>query len=80
MNTQVKKWGSNLAIIIPPQFANELNIDSGTEVDIEILDSELVIKVKKKDADTLENLIAKVTPENQHDPIRLDKPAGKELI
>ena len=79
MSTHVKKWGNSLAIRIPQQLAKELHIDSGTEVDMELADNELVIKVKKE-TETLEDLISKITPENQHDPINFGKPVGKELI
>lgn len=47
MDTQVKKWGNSLAIRISQPLAKELHSHSGTEVDMELSYSELIIKVKK---------------------------------
>ncbi|SDC60294.1 antitoxin MazE [Pelagirhabdus alkalitolerans] len=79
MNTEVKKWGNSLAIRIPQQIAKELNIDIGTEIDMTLHDDELTIKVKQQD-ETLEDLIAQITTENQHDPVDFGQPSGRETI
>jgi len=63
---KVQKWGNSLGLRIPSNLAQSVNIDNGTEVEIiEHGNQALLIKpvVKKP---TLEELLAKITPENKH--------------
>jgi putative transposon-encoded protein len=43
MQTTVQKWGNSLAVRIPRSFASEIQIESGTEVDLSIKNNQLVI-------------------------------------
>lgn len=68
MTTRVQKWGNSLAVRIPSHIAEEMGIHQGSEIDMRVEDH--VIKlVPKKKKPTLQELLAKVTPENRHDEI-----------
>ncbi len=38
MDTTVQKWGNSLAIRLPKAFADEIGLDQGSEIDIQIID------------------------------------------
>jgi antitoxin component of MazEF toxin-antitoxin module len=44
MQTQVKKWGSGLALRIPKAFADEMAITPDSSVDISLVEGKLVIQ------------------------------------
>lgn len=68
MTTQVRKWGNSLAIRIPSHVAEQVSIKQGSEIEIRVEEQEIRLVPKKKKP-TLEELLAKVTPENRHDEI-----------
>lgn len=79
MTTKVQKWGNSLAIRIPKQVASEFDLDKGSDLEIEILDNAIKLTPTKRKP-TLEEMMSKITPENQHEPIDWGgKPEGKEL-
>lgn len=63
MTTKIQKLGNSFAIRIPNEFIEELNLKI----------------IPKKQKPTLEELMAKITPENQHDEIDWGTPQGKEV-
>ncbi len=68
MTAQVRKWGNSLAIRIPSHIAEQLSIKQGSEIEMRIEEQEIrLVPMKKKP--TLEELLAKVTPENRHEEI-----------
>jgi len=78
MTTQVRKWGNSLAIRIPSHIAEMLSIEQGSELEMKVENQEIKLVPKKKKP-TLEELLAKVTPENRHDEIHFGT-EGNELI
>ncbi|MEV2556742.1 AbrB/MazE/SpoVT family DNA-binding domain-containing protein [Paenibacillus larvae] len=78
MSTIVSKWGNSLAIRIPSNLVESLNIKEGSEVELSIMDSTLTIKPKKRKP-TLEELLAKITDGNHHEEIDFGKPEGNEV-
>lgn len=75
---KVQRWGNSLGLRIPRTLAQEIDIKEGTEVTVSIDSNKalLVKPVEKKP--TLEELMGKITPENQHNEIDWGKPEGKE--
>ncbi|WP_229776829.1 AbrB/MazE/SpoVT family DNA-binding domain-containing protein [Alicyclobacillus cellulosilyticus] len=65
MVTTVQKWGNSLAVRIPSAVAEKLAIRQGSEIEFIIEDNAIILKPKKKKP-TLEELLAKITPENRH--------------
>lgn len=78
VSSTVKKWGNSLAIRIPQVVAEAAHMRDGAEVEISIHDKQITIDLKKK-TPTLEELLAKITPENRHKEIDFGR-KGKELI
>ncbi|WP_407703067.1 AbrB/MazE/SpoVT family DNA-binding domain-containing protein [Virgibacillus tibetensis] len=78
VTTKIQKWGNSLAVRIPSNIADEIKITQGSDVELRIENQELkIVPAKKKP--TLEELMAKITPENRHGEIDWGKPEGDEL-
>lgn len=79
METKAVKWGNSLAFRIPKTIARECGLAESTPVDISLRGGEIVISpLRKKYA--LSELLNAITPENVHDEVGQDEPAGQELI
>lgn len=78
MRVQVQKWGNSLALRIPKSFASETDLSSGSAVDLTIEDGRLVVTPLTKPRYTLDELLARVTPENRHDEIDTGASVGAE--
>ena len=78
MKTKVQKWGNSLGLRIPKSFAQEINLDDGSLVDIKIEKETIIIK-SLSPSFKLNNLLAKITPENIHNEIVIEKNVGKEI-
>ena len=48
MQIEVKKWGNSLALRIPKDLAVSLDIQEGQALELELIDSGLLIKTKRK--------------------------------
>jgi antitoxin MazE len=75
MHTVVQKWGNSLGIRIPAVFTRELNLKSGSPVEILDDGGKLVIVPQKQ---TLEDLLSLVTGDNIHSSIDSGEPMGNE--
>lgn len=75
MQTYVTKWGNSLGIRIPASMAEEVQIENGTPVEIEVRDEVILIRRKKY---SLEQLLAQITPENLHQEVSSGGPVGNE--
>lgn len=54
---KVQKWGNSLGIRIPGPFAEQLNIIEGSEIELQLLDGQIVLRpIRHKP--TLEELLA----------------------
>lgn len=78
--TTIQKWGNSLAVRIPNQYAKILGVKQGSEVTIELLANEILIKpVKAKP--TLDELLAKTKGKtNPHLKDDFGRPEGKEIL
>ncbi|WP_339062350.1 AbrB/MazE/SpoVT family DNA-binding domain-containing protein [Tepidibacillus marianensis] len=78
MTTKVQKWGNSLAVRIPTIIAEQISLEQGMEIEM-ITENQTIkiIPIKKKP--TLEDLLAKITPENRHSEIEFGV-EGNELI
>jgi antitoxin MazE len=61
----IRKWGDSLALRLPRAVAQDVNFVEGTEVDVTCRGGRLVV-TKAAPKLTLAQLLAGVTPENQH--------------
>ncbi len=78
MTTKVQKWGNSLAVRIPHHIAERLAIYQGSELEISVENDKLMLVPKKKKP-TLEELLARVTPENRHAEIDFGTEGNESL-
>ncbi|MFC1745889.1 AbrB/MazE/SpoVT family DNA-binding domain-containing protein [Candidatus Riflebacteria bacterium] len=75
MKANIARWGNSLGLRIPKTYANEIGITEGSEVELVVEGSSIVIKPRKY---TLDELLEKVTPENIHPEIETGPKMGRE--
>lgn len=78
MTIKIQKIGNSLGIHIPKKIVSSLSLSKGAELTIEERDHGIFITPTKEE--TLESLLAQVTPENTHQIIEFGDPIGKEII
>ena len=79
MQTQVKKWGNSLALRIPKSLAEQLALKINTEVEIQVVGDQLMIKPLLEPELTLQELLAQITDENLHDEVKTGTAVGGEV-
>jgi len=78
MTTKVKKWGNSLAVRIPDEFAENLDLKDGSVVGFKQTKNEIII-TKTKPKYTLEDMVKGITKKNRHKEYDWGKPMGKEI-
>jgi len=78
MVTTISKWGNSLAVRIPQQFARDIDLAEGTEIEFSIIDGTLVIKPQRRKRYSLTELVEEITPENLHSPVDDGDAVGNE--
>jgi antitoxin MazE len=79
MDTTIRKWGNSLAIRIPKAFADEVGLDHGSQVELQIMGGQLVLRPIRKPAYDLATLLSQVTVANQHAEVDMGASAGDEV-
>ncbi len=77
MRARIAKWGNSLALRIPKAFAASARLQPGTVVEVDLDDGRVVL-TPMREVFTLEDLLARVTPENIHESTDTGDPAGRE--
>jgi antitoxin MazE len=75
--TQIAKWGNGLGLRLPKVIALEAQVDEGDRVDVSVKNGAIVIRPSRP-ACSLEQLVAKITPQNRHDETDWGTPVGHE--
>ena len=76
---KIEKNGKGLAIQIPEDFAQECGLDAGSEVRLVKFLGGFRVMSMDEEHHTLEELAAKITPENRHELVDWGPPVGKEV-
>lgn len=76
--TQIAKWGNSLGLRLPKSVALEAQVDAGDRVDVSVKNGAIVIRPSRRSY-SLEQLVAKITPQNRHDEIHRASPVGREV-
>ena len=71
MRVEVQKWGNSAAVRVPALALKDAGMQVGQSLELRVEGSRLVIEPA---AESLEDLLAKMTPENQHG-LALEGPA-----
>ena len=78
MKTQIGKWGNSLAVRIPGAYAKDLRLEEGMQLELTVVDGGLLLQ-PKREALTLEQLVAGITPENVHGETDWGPSVGREV-
>ena len=62
-NVHVRKWGSSLAVRIPKAIAEEWGVCDGSAIEMDAEGERVVLRKRKYD---LDDLLARITPDNLH--------------
>ncbi|MGK7895497.1 MAG: AbrB/MazE/SpoVT family DNA-binding domain-containing protein [Xenococcus sp. (in: cyanobacteria)] len=74
----VSKWGNSLAIRIPKNIADKINLKEGTAISIDVSDNHIVI-TPKTTRYTLEELLAGASSEDFDGEYDWGEPVGEEI-
>ncbi len=77
MKTQIGKCGNSLAVLIPDNFALDLNLTEGMTLEVSRVTDGLMLQLGNEPK-TLDELIAGITPENRHGETDWGPAVGKE--
>ena len=79
MKTQLAKWGNSLAVRIPKPVSDAAKLRAGDHLEV-VADGPGNVRIRKpKHEPTLEELVARITPENRHAETDWGDPVGNEL-
>jgi antitoxin MazE len=78
VRTTVGMWGNSLAVRIPKAFASELGLVSDSPVEVRLREGQVVVEPLPERGPTLEELLARVTPENLHREVDMGPARGLE--
>jgi antitoxin MazE len=76
VTTHLDRWGNSLGIRVPRAVAEAAGLKAGDRVDISVEEGRVVIQPARPRY-FLDDLLAGVTPENEH-PSMDDLPVGRE--
>jgi antitoxin MazE len=78
MRAAVKKWGNSAAVRIPAGILAEARLVLDEEVDVREEAGRIVIESIRRKEYRIEELLAAITPKNQHQDVDFGPPVGKE--
>lgn len=77
MTRKIQKWGNSYAVRLPKATVERLGLLEGTEVDIrEEVTGISITPITKPE--TLDELVARITPETLHESVDWGEPVGRE--
>ena len=77
MRATVSRWGNSLGLRIPRGLAEDAGLIEGSAIDLRVENGRLIVEPVA--VESLESLLAKVTPKNLHDELLIDAPRGREV-
>ncbi len=78
LKTKIQKWGNSLAIRIPKAFANQINVNEGSTLDLSIENRKIIVSPMEEKY-SLDEFLEKINDDNLHGEIDMGKPVGKEI-
>jgi antitoxin MazE len=79
LKAQVVKWGNSLAVRIPKAVAQKARVQEGDSIVIEAWDGQIRVRRTER-VPTLEELVARITPENRYEETAGGRERGKEIV
>ena len=78
MATTIAKWGNSLALRIPQAIAEQVQIQAGSEISIDIIDGKIILTPHRRKKYTLDELLVDMTSDNLHAEISTGISVGNE--
>ena len=79
MEATIQQWGDSLALRIPKALAKQTGVKNGSTVNLTVENGRMVIQpMHRQRKYSLQELVAKITPENRHPATDWGSPVGKE--
>ena len=78
MTTTIKKWGNSAGLRISKNVLLEMGLNIESKVQIRVTKGKMIIS-RKNSLPTLDELCAKITPQNRHPETNWGAPIGKEI-
>lgn len=79
MKKEIKKWGNSLALRLPKNLADKLNLSDGSQIEL-IQEGEKLIIEKKQHNYDLDSMVEGINEENRHNvKLQNTTPKGKEI-
>lgn len=75
--TQISKWGNSLGLRLPKSVALEAQVDEGDAVTVSVKNGAIIVRPSRPTY-SLEQLVARITPQNRHDESDWGTRAGRE--
>ena len=79
MLARIQKWGNSLGLRIPKALAADAQVAEGTSVELNVENGRLIVAPQRKTKFNIEDLVAKITPENLHGETDTGSPLGHEV-
>lgn len=81
MTTKVQKWGNSFAVRLSMDFVKRFGLRAGSIVEKRETNNAVIIRPlkQKRQRETLDTMLARITPETLHPVTDWGKPIGKEL-
>ncbi len=75
----LKKWGNSPAVRIPAAVMESAHLSLNQPVEVRAQNGRVIIEPAEPNY-SLDDLLARITPENRHDAVDFGAPQGRELI
>ena len=79
MTAAIAKWGNSLAVRIPQAIAEQMQIQAGSEISMDIIDGKIVLTPHRRKKYTLDELLDGMTSANLHAEISTGISIGNEV-
>jgi antitoxin MazE len=80
MRVTVKKMGDSASIPIPAEIMKAANLSVDTEVDVSEQNGRVIVELVGGGDLSLDEMIARITPDNRHDEVDFGASVGRELL
>lgn len=80
MRVLVKKWGNSASVRIPAAVMEAAHLELDAPVDVREEGGRIVIEPLRQPEYLLEELLARITPDNIHEEVDFGMPVGKEAL
>ncbi len=79
MLARIQKWGNSLGLRIPKSLAADVQVMEGSSVELNVENGRLIVAPQRKAKCSIEELVARITPENLHGETDTGAPVGREV-